>query len=171
MRFSDIQKMTSDGSWQVDFSLSRFVKFIESEIKENGLQLNPDFQRGHVWNEMQQIRWLEFLLRGGKTSNIIYLNCPSWYSPVKEGEYNDYVCVDGLQRLTAIRRFINNEIPVFDAYYNEFTDREPSASIKVNMNDLKTRKEVLQWYIDMNEGGTPHSESEIKRVKDLMRGC
>ncbi|MEN1986518.1 PTS glucose transporter subunit IIA [Paenibacillus sp. ES5-4] len=28
--------------------------------------------------------------------------------------------IDGLQRLTAIRRFINGEIPVFGSYIHEF---------------------------------------------------
>lgn len=37
------------------------------------------------------------------------------------------------------------------------------------MNDLKTEKEVLQWYIDMNSGGTPHSNMEIERVKENDR--
>lgn len=30
-----------------------------------------------------------------------------------------------------------------------------SICMYLNINDLKTRKEVLQWYIDMNFGGTP----------------
>lgn len=35
-------------------------------------------------------------------------------------------------------------------------------TIKVNVNDLKTEKEVLQWYVDMNAGGTPHTKEEIE---------
>ena len=38
------------------------------------------------------------------------------------------------------------------------------------MNDLKTEKEVLQWYIDMNAGGTSHSKEEIDRVKKMLEG-
>lgn len=36
------------------------------------------------------------------------------------------------------------------------------------INNLKTEKEVLQWYIDMNAGGTPHIKSEIERVKKMI---
>ena len=39
----------------------------------------------------------------------------------------------------------------------------------LNVNDLKTEKEVLQWYVDMNSGGTPHSNEEIERVKKMIR--
>lgn len=41
-------------------------------------------------------------------------------------------------------------------------------TIKLNVNDLKTEREVLQWYIDMNAGGTPHTTEEIDRVKKLI---
>lgn len=41
----------------------------------------------------------------------------------------------------------------------------------LNVNDLKTKREVLQWYVQMNNGGTPHSAEEIERVKKLMEEC
>ena len=149
------------------------VKYIEEEINEMGLQLNPEFQRGHVWTEEQQIAWLEYYLRGGKSSNTIYLNNPFWHSvrEPKNGEYKDYVCVDGLQRITAARKFIYNEIKVFGSYYEEFEDRIRmlQQTIFVNVNDLKTEKEVLQWYIDMNSSGTPHTSDEIERVKMMIQ--
>lgn len=160
------------GSYQVCCPLPSLVKFIEDEVSEMGLQLNPDFQRGHVWTEEQQIAWIEYHLRGGKSGNIIYLNNPFWNSnkKPKENEYKDYVCVDGLQRITVAQRFIHNEIKVFDSYYEEFQDsiRLLDACMFLNVNDLKFEKEVLQWYIDMNAGGTPHTAEEIFRVKKLI---
>ena len=51
------------GSYQVCCPLPSLVKFIEDEVSEMGLQLNPDFQRGHVWTEEQQIAWIEYHLR------------------------------------------------------------------------------------------------------------
>ena len=168
-KFSDIPQFTRDGNWCADFDFNYLIKFIDENIEECALQLNPNFQRGHVWTETQQIKWLEFFLQGGKTSRIIYLNNPSWNGTVAPGQYNDFVCVDGLQRLTAIRRFINNEIPVFGSYYKEFTDSlRITQSVKVNINDLKSEREVLQWYIDMNTGGTPHTDEEINKVQKML---
>ena len=168
-KFSDIPRFTQDGTWQSDFTFDYLVSFIKEEVEKHGLQLNPNFQRGHVWTEEQQVAWLEFFLRGGKTSRIIYFNKPSWNRSVPEGEYDEYVCVDGLQRLTAIQRFVNNEIKVFGSYYNEYTDSMRMIhSIKININDLKSEKEVLQWYVDMNSGGTPHTYEEIERVREMI---
>ncbi len=172
-RFQDIPQFTQAGSWQADFPLEHVMGFINSEIDEMGLQLNPDFQRGHVWTDEQQIAWLEYFLKGGKTGNIIYFNNPSRQWSVKKGEYNDYVCVDGLQRITAIQKFLNNEIKVFGSFYKEYEDttRISSHTIKININNLKTEKEVLQWYIDMNTGGKPHTSEEINKVKELLKSC
>ena len=170
-RFRDIPAFTRDGNYQVDMDIRRIPEWIANEQKEMNLQLNPNFQRGHVWTEEQQIAWLEFFLRGGKTGRILYFNCPSWQGSVKDGEYNDFVCVDGLQRLTAIRKFMNGEIPVFGSYINEYEDKMSNTrnAIKVNVNNLKTEKEVLQWYVDMNAGGTPHTNEEIERVKKMIK--
>lgn len=169
-RFKDIPQFTSAGHYNVNYSLVSFVKTIEDEIKEAGLLLNSDFQRGHIWTEEQQISWLEYHLRGGKSGNTVYLNNPRWYcgGMVKQGEY---VCVDGLQRITAAQRFIHNEIKIFGSYYKEFEDsvRVLPATMILVVNDLKTEKEVLQWYVDMNSGGTPHTNDEIERVKKMIQ--
>ena len=169
-RFRDIPLFTREASYQVDYPMDHFIKYIDDEIATMNLQLCPDFQRGHVWTEKQQIAYLEFFLRGGKTGRHISSNCPSWHRPVKDGACDAYVCVDGLQRITAFRRFLNNEIKVFGSYRNEFTDspRLLNDTIRLHVNDLKTRREVLQWYIDMNAGGTPNTKKEITRVTQLL---
>lgn len=43
-----------------------------------------------------------------------------------------------------------------------------SYSLIFHINDLKSKKEVLQWYLDMNAGGTPHTSEEIERVKKMI---
>ena len=77
--------------------------------------------------------------------------------------------MDGLQRLTAVMKFINNEISAFGTFYNEFEDKIPLyITLVFNVNNLQTRKEVLQWYIELNTGGTIHTEEEINKVRELL---
>ena len=165
MKFSDIKQYTSDGNYRVNHSL-KGLKDTMKEYEEYGLQLNPDFQRGHVWTEPQQIKFVEHLLRGGKT-NPIYLNQKGWMKDFS----GDFVCVDGLQRITACLRFLENEIPIFGTYYNDFEDTLTvmEGDMLFVVNNLPTREAVLQWYIELNTGGTVHSEDEIERVKRLLQ--
>ena len=172
-RFKDIPQFTSRGRYAVDYPMDSLVKYLDELQTEMGLQLNPDFQRGHVWTEDQQIAFIEYLLRDGQSGRDLYFNCPSWHLRVPKGEYDEFVCVDGLQRITAITRFIRNEIKVFGSYYKEYTDpiRLRNYTLRFHVNDLKTRREVLTWYLEMNSGGTPHTKEELNRVQQLLDSC
>lgn len=140
-----------------------------------GLILESEFQRGHVWTKEQQIAYIEYFLKGGMSGRDLYFNHPDWYHK-SERNYHDYVCVDGLQRITAVRKFMNNEIPAFGVYRKDFEDDFYFTfdimrhSFNYHVNDLKTKEEVLQWYIEMNEGGTPHTKAEIDKVKSMISG-
>lgn len=173
-RFRDVPPFTRQANWRCNFGLKFFVKqmkeWIDGEYGMPALQINPDFQRGHVWTQAQQTAYMEFILRGGTSGLDIYLNCPSWHGRVEKGDYNDFVVVDGLQRYTAIEAFLTDKIPAFGSLYSEYTDELDLArnTLVVHVNDLKSKAEVLRWYIEMNAGGTPHSDAEIARVRGLL---
>lgn len=172
MKYEDvITKIKVGGDYESSTHLSQLENTIAYYEEEYNLELNPFFQRGHVWTEEQQIAYIEFFLRGGVSAKTIYLNCP-WFNDNKKEAYDmDMVCVDGLQRLTALRKFIANELPVFGYYLKDFEDYNALLrcyTLSINVNDLKTIEEVLEWYIDFNSGGTVHSKEEIDRVKKLL---
>lgn len=113
-----------------------------------------------MWTEEQQIRYVEYLLREGVSGRAIYFNQPGWM----KDWHGDFVLVDGLQRLTACVRFLRNEIPVFGAYYRDYEGPPPlGARLEFYVQDLPTRAEVLDWYIQLNAGGVVHSDAEIAR--------
>lgn len=170
MDYSDIIPYIRQGNWECTYSLEHFIKQIEDFENKDGLQMNPDFQRGHVWTEEQQIKFVEHILKGGITGRTIYLNHPSWNQDNFDSNYNDFVCVDGLQRTTAIQKFIRNEIPAFGTLYKDFTgNMRLTQRMNINVNDLPSKKEVLDWYIQMNDGGTPHTKEEIDKVRELLK--
>ena len=67
-------------------------------------------------------------------------------------------------------KFKSNDLKVFGLYCDEFEGdpREVTTRILIRINDLQYEKDVLQWYIEMNEGGTPHTKEEIQKVKDMV---
>lgn len=81
----------------------------------------------------------------------------------------EFVIVDGLQRITACMDFMAGELRAFGCLCDEFAGPLPSmAGLRFNVNNLKTRREVLQWYLDINAGGIIHSEAELDRVRLLL---
>ena len=165
MKFQDIPQFTRTPTYAVNNCWKYISKWLESQY-EIGLDLNPDFQRAHVWDEAQQIKYVEFRLKGGASGKDLYFNHPNWMGSFT----GDFVLVDGKQRLNAVLRFMNNEIPAFGTLYKDFEGsiRSTTADFVVHVNDLKTRAEVLRWYIDLNTGGVEHTSEEIDKVKKLL---
>lgn len=164
--FRDIQKFTKTSSYHIDLDWQAVEGWLKKQEREIGLDLNPEFQRDHVWSVEQQVRYVEFVLRGGKSSRDIYFNSPSY----GEVDYDSpLILVDGKQRLRAVECFLKNEIPAFGHFFEKYGDNLPVwASFSVNINDLKTYKEVLQWYLDINSGGVVHTQEEIEKVRKLL---
>lgn len=168
VKFEDIKPYTKSAPYSATQPWEHFIPKIEEDwITNLGLEIDPDFQRAHVWNETQQIRYVEHILREGQSGRDLYFNHPGWMKSFK----GTFVLVDGKQRLQAVRRFMNNEIGIFGGHlFKDFEDKLTyRPSFTVHINDLKTRAEVLQWYIDLNAGGVAHTEEEINKVRELLK--
>ena len=167
MDINNIKTLVNPGTYKLDCQLRQLQSTVQTWEKE-GLELCPDFQRGHIWTPMQQISFVEYILRGGKTSEFLF-NTKGNYMFITE----EFVCVDGLQRLTALLKFLDNRLPVFDGHtrsqINGIENRLKGIYLQFYINELMTRKEVLEWYIELNSVRTPHTPDEIDRVKKLLQ--
>ena len=162
-QFKEIPKFIGCGNYHVNIGWTYIERWLASVPEAD---LDPDFQRGHVWTKDKQVKYVEFILRGGTSSRDIYWNHPGWMTHFK----GEMVLVDGKQRMEAVRAFLRDEIEAFGSKYSEYTDRiQPlSTDFVFHINNLKTRAEVLQWYLDLNSGGVVHTEEELNRVRDLL---
>jgi hypothetical protein len=172
MRFRDIPSFTRSANYSVDVQWrhldSQLAGFAEdAKVFEATFELDPDFQRGHVWDQEKQIRFVEFVLRGGAGSRDIHFNCPGWQAQTPKG--SRFVLVDGKQRIEAVCAFMRGDFPVFGSKYSEFTDMLPIyARFKFHVNNLPDDAAVLQWYLDLNDGGVVHSSDELARVRTML---
>jgi len=160
--------------WQADYPWYR----LESSIAEmgedfGGLELVPDFQRGHVWTPEQQSHFIENCLRGVIASDgyLLQFNCPN-FDIERSGDLPAGLqCLDGLQRYTSVVRFVRGEITAFgysasDLARSMFCPRR--LRMKVAIHTFQWRADLLEHYLAINAGGTPHSASEIDRVRQLL---
>jgi hypothetical protein len=171
MKFKDIEQFTSWGAATCDVEWNDLEWKLDSYTTEYDLDLDPDFQRGHVWSPDKQIAYVEYILRGGQFSRHIIFNCAGWMKDFT----GRMTLVDGKQRLQAVRLFMRNELPIFGGYYlkdyqlGKSKSKVPrSCSFMFYINDLETRKEVLKFYLDLNSGGVVHTPEELGRVRKLL---
>lgn len=167
MKFSSIPRLTIPANYRVNQDWRGLEDVLHRYQYDRiaKLDMDPEFQRGHVWTEDQQIAYVEFKLRGGSGSNEIQFNCVGWMSTFK----GPFVLVDGKQRLNAVLRFLHNEIPAFGYLYRDYEDRLPNhAEFIFCVNNLPNMKSVLNWYLEMNSGGTPHTQEELDKVRKML---
>lgn len=78
------------------------IKLISEMIDMGDIDLSPDFQRNFVWDNIQKTRLIESIL--------LRIPLPMFYfSEDMEGRLT---VVDGLQRLTTIKEFMDNKFPL-----------------------------------------------------------
>ncbi|MCP0917882.1 DUF262 domain-containing protein [Acinetobacter indicus] len=134
--------------------------------------LNPEFQRGHVWTTLDQQKYIEALLRGTlpRQAKTITLNICGWHGVEPTGDLpKGGLCIDGLQRITALEAFKNKQITVFGGLdVDDLADTSFAIEeqlIHIAIYDYQQYKDVLDLYIDMNDSGVAHTQEEIERVK------
>jgi len=170
--FNDIPQLTR-AKYHVNYGWDYLADTIFREVDHYGLDVNPNFQRARVWTVDQKVSYVEYMLRGGTSGRDIYTNCPGHHFGRVGPNYVDgwYVLVDGKQRLDAALGFLNNEFKIFGKwYYRDYTDRMrfTVASFNWHVGDLQTIEEVYQWYLDLNSGGTVHTETDLTKVRILL---
>lgn len=165
-------------AYTVDQHLSTLETFLTSTMKEvtsegGRFELEPDFQRGHVWTKEQGSRYMESFLRGS-APRLVLFNCPGYArggGAAGDVGSSTFQCIDGLQRLTAIRRFMAGELTVFGGIsVSQLVDTpfDPRRfTIQLAIYEFTDRAELLQFYLDLNGGGVVHTQAELDRVRKL----
>jgi hypothetical protein len=104
------------------------------------------------------------MIRGGEVGRNIVWNSPDWDSTYRRPTE----LVDGKQRLEAVRSFLRDEFQAFGHHHSEFTDRLPlELGFKFRVCKITDYVEILDLYLNINAGGTPHKPEELDRVRLL----
>jgi hypothetical protein len=110
------------------------VETIVGRIRKGVLDLQPNFQRGEVWSNVKKQKLIDSILR-------------EWHVPpihiIKGVDGATDVVLDGQQRLTAIRDFLNNELTVIG-------NIEPLDQRITALDGLKYRELSPEWQAKVN---------------------
>jgi hypothetical protein len=112
----------------------------------------PDYQRGFVWSEAQQVKLIESIWRG--------IPIGYWAVVYDYGSPLDGLLIDGQQRLTTIERYLSGMFPVYGAYWGSLSLNYQRRFMKTFFPHYAikgaTSEEVKEYYNLLNFGGTPH---------------
>jgi len=159
-RIKENRKYRTDVS---DYSVETWVSFIE----RNRLNLSPSYQRDYVWGFSEQQHFLRNLISGLPVSAI---------STVKEQDAFIYEVVDGKQRLTTLKMFVENEIPIHlngvSIYYKDLTMAERNAFESAPLPMIRlydaNEAEKIKYFLSLNFAGVPQSEEHRKKLLGML---
>ena len=149
---------------------SRPLDVVRFWSKEGDLLLSPPYQRGDVWGIKRQRNLIKSILLGIPIPSIIVNDRGSacW-----DGDYRIAV-IDGKQRITAILKFLNDELSVHGEWFgmeNEFViysqlpiPRQRGIKnhpIPFSEGQLATIEDEREVFDLVNFGGVQQGESDI----------
>ncbi|MFF7242331.1 DUF262 domain-containing protein [Embleya sp. NPDC008237] len=157
------------------YTLNPTVDLLLSRLREDMIDLAPDFQRrAGIWTDVQQSRLIESLL--------LRIPVSSFY--VAEQDNNEWSVVDGIQRLTAIARFMDPDLVGMSRlklrgldYLDEFHGfayEELSGRLRIRLREAQMVVHVIQRgtpeavkfnvFSRINTGGLPLTRQEIRHA-------
>lgn len=141
-----------------------------SRLENDEIDLAPDFQRlGGIWNERNQSRLMESLM--------LRIPIPAFYFDGTNDE--KWLVVDGLQRLTAIRRFVIDEsLKLCDLEYLKEYEGKTFSGLPRPLQRAIREADIVYYLImpgtpenvkfdvfrRINTGGLPLSSQEIRHA-------
>jgi hypothetical protein len=168
MRFQDIPQFPF-ASYRCNIGWGYLEDWLTSHDEYYKLDLDPPYQRGYVWTMEQKTAYIEYQLRGGFSGRDIFWNCPNWMS---RGEIkgNKMEIVDGKQRISAVREFLVDEVPAFGLLRSQFEGSQRlHEGFIFHINNLSDPKDVVEWYLGINRGGSIHTDEDLRPAYELLK--
>lgn len=161
----DIKNFSDLKEYKVLTDPYRFT--IEDFINSKRFDIQPFFQRNYVWDEQRQIDLIETILFG--------MPIPAIYTYLDK-ETGKEVVIDGQQRLTTIRRFLNDVFALSNlqnySYLNGYTFFSLPEDYKkrilnykldiVNIKNINDERIIFDIFRRYNTGGLKLNNQEIR---------
>ncbi|XOK61583.1 DUF262 domain-containing protein [Paenibacillus elgii] len=139
-------------------------------VGKGSLKLNPDFQRKYKWNLENEEKTSRFI-----ESCLMRIPLPACY--FAENEEKKHIVIDGVQRITTIKRFLNDEFALegLTAFkelegkkfseLGEFMEDLNSYTIRCIVLRNDNSKELIQdIFARLNQGAVELTDQEIRHA-------
>lgn len=167
-----IVRLEQDDDIYFSFQQRDIYSLVHQYLNKYGLDLDPDYQRGHVWDNDQKVNLIDSIFKHVDIGKFAVVKRPWGPDGNKPLTPKLYEVLDGKQRITAIIEYFLGRFPYKGKYFNELGYRDQghflSYSISYAESDYLTKEQKYRYFLKLNTSGTPVDPAHMKRVAGLL---
>jgi len=155
-----------------DVRLNYYSSSIEGLLSKKygfGIDFDPDYQRGYVWDETDKELLLDSIFKNidiGKFV-LIHLSDEEWYE-----RGLSYEILDGKQRLSTLIEFYENKLSYKGKYFNDLSRMDKMAFVEHQVSVAEVsetdKKTVLKYFLMLNRTGKSMDESHLSEIEKKL---
>ena len=154
-----------------DIRLNYQNSTVESLLSKHllfGVDFEPDYQRGLVWDQKDKESLLDSLFMGADIGRFVFRVKNDEEISDPDGDF--YEIVDGKQRMTTLLDFYAGRFPYKGAFYHELSAKDRrrfrDASVSVAEARNLSKKDTLRLFLMLNRSGKPMDDDTVRRVRE-----
>jgi len=140
--------------------------------REYGIDLEPEYQRGLVWNKDQKLSLIDSIYKNIDIGKFTIIKRPWGNDPTKPKTPKLYEMLDGKQRITALWEFYTCQFKYNGKYFFELThsDRSHFKNFKISYAECEplTNEQKYRYFLKLNTTGVAIDKKHIESVNKLL---
>lgn len=154
-----------DDNMRLNYSQRQLGGLI-SMIYDFGVDFEPAYQRGFVWNKTDKERLIDSIFHGVDIGKFVFVHLDS-YAYGKAG----YEILDGKQRLKTLQEFYENRFPYKGLYFKDLTTRDQHFIQDYSVSYAEVRNisdaDKYRLFILLNTAGHVMEQKHLDTVKQM----
>jgi hypothetical protein len=168
-----IERFEEDDDIFFSYQQRDMRSLIHMTVMEYGIDLEPDYQRGLVWNEDQKISLIDSIFKNIDIGKFTVIKRKWGDNPNKPTTSKLYEMLDGKQRISTLFEFYTSKFKYRGKYFYELHWRDQvhfkNYRISYAECDPLTDEQKYRYFLKLNTTGVPISEEHMERVRELWK--
>jgi len=149
---------------RLSFMQQSVGSLISSYIISFGVDFNPSYQRGLVWDLADEQKLIESIFNRIDIGKFVFIH-------LGYGSHIGYEILDGRQRLTALYRFYTDQFTYNGYYYSDLPWRlkylfeDTSVAVAVTKGQNLKKKDILNYFLKLNTSGKPMDKAHLAKIE------
>lgn len=133
----------------------------------SGVEMDPDYQRGLVWDLADKEALIESIFRDVDVGKFVF--APRPYAPNSPS----YEIIDGKQRLTTLIEFAEcrfkwRGLTYYDLHPHDQNHFDNYPASYAELGQGATRAEILDCFVRLNTTGKPQDPKHLLKVQEML---